>query len=226
MQSGILEFEICDLTKTGALHRPTAAQAMQHKWILHNLGKRGKNQRVRHGKRRSQTFKSYMGMKKLKKAALGHLAAHLNPTEIEHLGKVFKSIHKEDESGSVTLKELDTALTSEGFSRDLLQRLRNLREDLSLTGDERVNWKDFLDAMMDKSLLLKEDKIRLAFDLFRKRENHSLRLDELYSVLGGEKATRDIIDIDHLRKQGFVSYEEFKDKLTCSFTEVEFEEIV
>lgn len=210
---------VCSLLKKDPAKRPTATQAMQHKWILqYASGKSITNPRVQHSKRRSLIFKSYMGMKKLKKAALGHIATHLNPAEIEHLGKVFESIDL-DVAGNLTLKELDSALTSECFSPDLLQRLRNLREDLSLTGDERVNWKDFYDAMLDKSLLMKEDKIRLAFDLFRKKENHCLQLDELFSVLGGEKATRDIIDLDDI-KGNRISYEEFKGKLTGSFLEI------
>jgi hypothetical protein len=38
-------------------------------------------------------------------------------------------------------------------------------------------------------------------------------------VLGGEKATRDIIDLDDI-KGNRISYEEFKGKLTGSFLEI------
>ncbi len=193
---------------------------MQHKWILqYASGKTTTSQRVRHGKRRSQVFRSYMGLKKLKKEALGHIAAQLNPVEIKQLGKFFKSMDL-DAAGSVTLKELDGAFASEASSPDLLERLRHLREDLSLTGDERLNWKDFYEAMMDKSLVMKEDKIRLAFDIFRMKDNHRLELRELINILGGEKATRDIINLDSI-KTNEISYEEFKEMLTTSFIEMD-----
>lgn len=215
---------VCCLLKKDPKKRLTATEAMQHKWILQFAsGEETRNSNLKHSKRRSQVFKAYMGMKKLKKAALGHIANQLTPAEIERLGIVFKSIDEEN-AGSMTLKELDKALTSENFSPDLLQRLRNLREDLSLTGDERVNWKDFYAAMMDKSLLIKEDKVRLAFDLFRNKEDHCLKINELTSILGGEKATRGIIDLEDLEGD-CISYEEFRTKLTGSFTEIDlFEE--
>ena len=203
--------------------RLTAKEAMQHRWILQLTSRdNNTNSTVRHSKRRSQVFKSYMGMKKLKKAALGHIANQLTQAEIQRLGEVFKSIDQDD-AGSMTLKELDAALTSDIFSPDLLQRLRNLREDLSLTGDERINWKDFYDAMMDKSLLMKEDKVGLAFELFRNKEDHRLKVEELIYVLGGENATQEIINLDDLKEEDQISYEEFRTKMTGSFTEMDID---
>lgn len=191
---------------------------MKHKWILqYATESTSDDSRVRHGRRRSQLFMSYMGMQKLKKAALGYMATHLSPAEIENLGEVFKSIDQENE-GSMSLKDLDQALTSKNVSSDLLKRLRNLREDLSLTGEERLNWKDFLAAMMDKSLLMKEDKIRTAFDRFRNADDNSLAVSELVSILGGANATKEIINLDSVNSD-YISYDEFKRMMKGSFTE-------
>ena len=191
---------------------------MQHKWILEFASESATDDsRVRHGRRRSQLFMSYMGMQKLKKAALGYIATHLSPAEIENLGQVFKSIEQEND-GSMSLKDLDQALTTKNFSPDLLKRLRNLREDLSLTGEERLNWKDFLAAMMDKSLLMKEDKIRMAFDRFRNAEGNYLAKSDLISILGGEQATKEIINLENVSSDS-ISYDEFKRMMKGSFTE-------
>lgn len=208
---------ICALLKKNPSDRLTASQALQHSWITVYANNADRRADLRHGKRRSQLFTRYMGMQKLKKAGLGIIATHLNPTEVGNLGEIFKSINL-DKDGSMSLKDLDSALTAENFSPDLLQRLRNLREDLSLTGDERLNWKDFLAAMMDKSLLMKEDKIRMAFDHFRKAPDNTIDKRELISVLGGEVATKEIIDLEKIDGDQ-ISYEDFKGVLTGSFTE-------
>eukprot|EP00979_Chaetoceros_neogracilis_P006416 scaffold1307_cov260-Chaetoceros_neogracile.AAC.4 len=209
---------ICQLLNIDPSQRLTASQAMQHKWILDFSSCDSTTpQRIKHGMRRSQVFNSYMGMQKLKKAALGYIATHLTPVEVGNLGEIFKSIDL-DKDGSMSLQDLDQALTSKNFSPDLLQRLRNLREDLSLTGAERLNWKAFLTAMMDEKLLMKEDKIRMAFDHFRNAEDNSLHMDELIDVLGGKNATKDIMDLDNAPEER-ITYEEFKTMLTGSFTE-------
>lgn len=209
---------ICCLLKKDPSQRLTAKQAMQHKWILEYASEKGTDDaRVRHGRRRSQIFMSYMGMQKLKKAALGYIATHLTPAEIENLGQVFQSIDQEND-GSMSLKDLDQALTTKNFSPDLLKRLRNLREDLSLTGEERLNWKDFLAAMMDKSLLMKEDKIRMAFDRFRNAEDNYLPVSDLIDILGGEHATKEIINLENVSSD-YISYDEFKRMMKGSFTE-------
>lgn len=210
---------ICCLLKKDPNQRLTAKQAMQHKWIV-EYASNGSTARpnLMHGKRRSQVFKSYMGMEKLKKTALGYIANELTPAEVGNLGEVFKTIDQDDD-GSMTLKDLDNALSSENFSIDLLQKLRNLREDLSLSGEERLDWKDFLAAMMDKSLLMKEDKIKMAFDHFRKSDDNRLDYQELVDVLGGESATRAIIDLDGFDTSEPITYDEFKAMLEGSFSD-------
>mmetsp|Transcript_8312 Transcript_8312/g.12263 ORF Transcript_8312/g.12263 Transcript_8312/m.12263 type:complete len:87 (+) Transcript_8312:167-427(+) len=80
--------------------------------------------------------------------------------------------------------------------------------------------------MMDKSLLMKEDKIRMAFDHFRLSDDNCLEVAELVNVLGGETATREIMDLDSVGDR--ISYEQFRNMMTKSFTETEedyFDEI-
>ncbi len=94
--------------------RLTATQAIQHKWIQLYAEGISSTRKLRHGKRRSLVFKTYMGMSKLKKLALGYIAANLTSTEIENLGEVFRSIDKEAD-GNMTLQELNQALTSREY---------------------------------------------------------------------------------------------------------------
>lgn len=207
---------ICCLLKKEPTKRLTAAQAIQHKWIQLYAEGSSSTTKLRHGKRRSLVFKTYMGMSKLKKLTLGYIAANLTAAEIENLGEVFKSIDKEAD-GNMTLKELNQALTSQNFPPDLVAKLKATQDELSLSGDEVINWKDFLAAMMDKNLMLKEDKIIMALDRFKEAEDNCLDLSQLVSLLGGEHSTREILDIDKVGDR--ITIQEFKNMITSSFND-------
>jgi len=158
-----------------------------------------------------------MGMQKLKKAALGYIATHLTETEVGSLKEIFERIDKDDD-GSLTLQELENALKSEEFNLDLLEKLSSLREELSLSGNMSIKWKDFIAAMADKTLLIKEEKIRMAFDHFRKNEN-CVRISDLVDLVGGEDGINEIIDMEQLDGKLEITYEEFRSMMTDSFSD-------
>jgi len=198
---------------------------MHHRWIVEMTAPLvGRHQRresqVRHGSVRSATFKNFLGIQKLKKAAVGFIVTHLTASEVGNLGEIFQSIDQNND-GFMTLQELDNALAHGDFSLELKEKLKELREILSLSGDERLNWKDFLAAMTDKSLLMREDKIKMAFEHFKKSDNQCLHWSDLVEILGGESQAKEIIgDID-ADGDGLISYEEFKALMAISFSESE-----
>lgn len=59
---------------------------------------------------RHETFRKYLAMKKLKKAALSEIANHLTQEEVGTLGEIFHSIDT-DNNGLMSLQELDDAIT-------------------------------------------------------------------------------------------------------------------
>jgi Ca2+-binding EF-hand superfamily protein len=198
---------------------------MHHKWIVEMTAPLvGRHQRresqVRHGSVRSATFKNFLGLQKLKKAAVGFIVTHLTASEVGNLGDIFQSIDQNND-GFMNLQELDNALAHGDFSLDLKEKLKELRQILSLSGDERLNWKDFLAAMTDKSLLMREDKIKMAFEHFKKSDNQCLHWSDLVEILGGESQAKEIIgDID-TDGDGLISFEEFKTLMAFSFSESE-----
>jgi len=86
--------------------RLTARQALAHTWITRNNNMCAK---VRHESVRSTIFKKYMGTKKLKKAALMHIASKLTQAEIGCLGDLFNQLDRNGD-GQLTLEELNQAL--------------------------------------------------------------------------------------------------------------------
>lgn len=213
---------ICCLLKKEPTERLTAANAMQHKWIKQfTVGRRtSMNIRydIRGGRRRSQQFTAFMGMTKLKKAALGYIAANLTQEEMQKLGEIVQELDK-DNVGNITLKQLDDALKEDNFVPELSERLQTLREELSLSGEEMLKWKDFHDAMLDKSVLMKEDKIFLACEQFKKAENNTLESTHLIELLGGENIAKGILDLGTITGE-HISYEEFRRMVTRRFTGV------
>uniref|UniRef100_A0A6U0Q172 Uncharacterized protein n=1 Tax=Eucampia antarctica TaxID=49252 RepID=A0A6U0Q172_9STRA len=210
---------ICCLLKKDPARRLTAAQAMKHKWIkIQTENKNKPATTVAHGSHRSFTFKKFMGLQKLKKAALGYIATHLTQAELGDLGDIF---HKIDLDGSniLTLQEIDNALAHGNFCSDLQEKVRDLRDDLSLSGEDTLNWKDFLAAMMDKSLWMREDKIRMAFDHLKKSDDNCLLISDLVDLFGGESKAKEIMGEICSDGVGRISYKDFKNMMADSFAE-------
>ena len=99
------------------LFRLTAAEAMRHKWIVSQLGKPDKQRSsVSFASDRGLSFKRFMAMQKLRKAALSDIAANLTTDEIGMLGETFRQIDR-DGDGTLSLKDLDEALAHRKYSR-------------------------------------------------------------------------------------------------------------
>lgn len=207
------------LLKKDPSQRLIASEAMKHTWIEIQTDTKDKPvTSVAHVSDRSVTFKKFMGLQKLKKAALGYIATHLTQAELGNLGDIFHQIDA-DGNNTLTLQELDNALAHGNFPSDLQEEVRQLRNDLSLSGEDTLNWKDFLSAMMDKSLLMRDDKIRMAFEHFKKSESQCLLISDLVHFFGGESQAKDIMGQIDSDGDGQISFEEFKNMMAHSFTE-------
>lgn len=212
---------VCCLLKLDPSKRLTAAQALNHEWIRQQTTRR--NSILLHGGERSKPFKKFMGVNKLKKVALGYIATNLTEKDVKYLAEMFERLDNNDD-GKLTIEQLETALaSSENFNLDLQDKLRSLRKDLRLTGNESIVWKDFLAAMADKSLLIKEQKIRIAFNHFHQSGNKRVKVSDLLDLIGGEEGAEEIIDLDLLGNKMEITQDEFHLLMTDSFTDDEDE---
>lgn len=203
--------------------RPTTEQALSSKWIMDNCFTRlkppsaanGKERKVSYQSRRSVTFTNYYGMEKLKKAALTYIATNLTQSEVGTLGDIFKDIDR-DGDGTLSLMELDDALSHKAFPPTLKNQLIELRKDLDVSGKLTLNWKDFLAATMDKTVSMQEDKIRLAFDHFRRSDQNCLDMADLIQLFGGTAQAMEIMGAVDLDQDGRISYSEFKNMMSST----------
>jgi len=89
--------------------RPTAEQGLQLPWLISQVGSiTTQSITLRRGLRGAE-FSKYLGMKKLKKHALGYIASNLTQEQVGNLGEIFKTID-EGNDGVLTLNELDHAI--------------------------------------------------------------------------------------------------------------------
>lgn len=81
---------------------------------------------------------------------------------------------------------------------------------MSLSDTDTLNWKAFLAATMDKSLVLREDKIRYAFDQFRHSDADYLTLDDFKDIFETEQQAKEVFAFLDTDNNGQVSFEDFR----------------
>jgi Ca2+-binding EF-hand superfamily protein len=91
----------------------------------------------------------------------------------------------------------------------VVDNLKTLREDLSLEGTDKIKWKEFLAATMDKNLAMREDKVQLAFEHFKQSDSNSIQLSDLIEILGGETQAREIMGYLDSDGDGKITFDDF-----------------
>lgn len=164
---------------------------------------------------RSTTFQKYLALQKLKKAALVVIASNLTHDQVGSLGDIFRRIDQSGD-GTMTLTELDSAISSGNFSKEIQVELNAMKEELALSDSDTLNWKAFLAAAMDKNLVLREDKIKFAFNHFRHSEANYLTIEDFNAIFEAEGQALEIFSYLDTDSDGRVSFEDFRTALEQS----------
>ena len=109
--------------------------------------------------------------------------------------------------------------TIESFPKEVFANLKHLKESMSVEQTNTIKWKEFLAMTMDKNVAMREDKIHLAFDHFKRSNSNTLHLDDLVNVLGGEMQARDIMNLVDSDGDGKISFEDFHQAMKESLEE-------
>jgi len=206
---------ICSLLKREPSKRLSAAEALKHPWIKeYGVGEAKRSKRPQRSSiafsPHSIAFIKYRDMQKLKKAALAWLAANSTNDDITALKNVFKKIDVNND-GTLTLQELDSCLEEAHFAPNVAYELRQLREELALSGEDSLNWRDFIALMMDKSLVMKEDNLRMVFEHFKKSDPDHIVVSDIVDLVGGsEKHAMEIMKMVDNNSDGRIDFNEFR----------------
>lgn len=104
----------------------------------------------------------------------------------------------------------------ENFDPSLASQLIKLRDELDITDDASLQWKDFLTATMDRNLAMQEDKVRSAFDFFRQDGKIYMEMDDLIRMFGSEAQAKEIMGSVDIDNDNRISFEEFKIMMASS----------
>lgn len=89
--------------------------------------------------------------------------------------------------------------------------LRKLREDLCLSGEESLDWRDFIALMMDKQLVMKEDNLRMVFEHFKKSDQNHIVVSDIVDLVGvSQKQAMEIMKLVDRDCDGRIDFGEFR----------------
>lgn len=203
---------ISSMLKRDPSKRPSAAEALTQPWIK-GLTEVKEKPSVRSSivfASRSIAFIKYRDMQKLQKSALSWLAANSTNEDITSLKDIFNKIDVNND-GTVTLQELDKCLENAHFPPNITADLKKLREDLRISGEASIVWRDFIALMMDKNLVMKEDNLRLVFEHFKKSDPDYILISDIVELVGGsEEQARDIMKLVDENSDGRIDFNEFR----------------
>lgn len=202
--------------------RPTAIEAMSHPWITKHvpassnylgINDKSKVETTKILAKQSELgtkFQTYLAMQKLKKVALVTIAKHLSHDDVGSLKDIFRRVDQTGD-GSLTLTEINDAILREKLPPEIQAELVGVKEDLQLSDEDTLNWKAFLAATIDKNLVMREDKIRFAFDHFFHSENKDyLTLTDFKSIFEGDTGAIEVFNLLDTDKDGKVSFDDFR----------------
>merc|ERR1712157_410705 len=101
------------------------------------------------------------------------------------------------------------ALADEQFPQEVKENLKQLRQNLKLEATDKINWRQFLAETMDKSIMMREDKVQTAFHRFKRSDSKSIHLNDLVQVLGGETQAQEIMGYVDTDGDGKITFDDF-----------------
>jgi calcium-dependent protein kinase len=97
------------------------------------------------------------------------------------------------------------------FPPQITSDLRKLREDLNISGEDSLIWRDFIALMMDKILVMKEDNLRMVFEHFKKSDPDHIVISDIVELVGGsEEQAMDIMKLVDNNSDGRIDFNEFR----------------
>lgn len=108
---------------------------------------------------------------------------------------------------------LSFSLCTGRFPREIQADINAMKEELALSDTDTLNWKAFLGAAMDRNLVIREDKIRFAFDKFKHSDGDILTEEDFTDIFESKAQAKEIFSFIDSDKDGKVSFEDFRNAM-------------
>ncbi|CAL9108921.1 calcium-dependent protein kinase 2-like [Musa acuminata AAA Group] len=157
-------------------------------------------------------LKQFQAMNQFKKAALKVIAGCLSEEEIKGLKEMFKNMDS-DNSGTITLEELEQGLAKQGTKLSE-HEVKQLMEAADADGNGTIDYEEFITATVHMNRMDREEHLYTAFQFFDKDNSGYITKEELEQALkekgmcDGEEI-KDIISEADADNDGRINYDEF-----------------
>lgn len=190
--------------------RPTAAEALEHEWIVLHHRERSMDSRpsASFKKQIQEHIVEYADMGEFRKLALNVVAKKSTSKEIIALRKVFEEFDVEND-GTITLQEFTTALSSSDYSEE---EIKAIFQKVDVNKNDVINYTEFLAATLETQGAIEEYRLAEAFDAIDSDDSGYISRENLRTILGDrsdEKFIDQLIAEADFRRDGRISYEEF-----------------
>lgn len=189
--------------------RMTADQALKHEWLNMNINATDK----KINKNILNLLKNFRGASTLKREAMKIIVNLLNESEIKNLRDIFRSIDKQNK-GLISHQDLKKVMLNMGYSEN---EWMNLANTTHLDADTKINYSDFIAAMLDKKKYLNQERLMIAFKHFDVDNSNVITVNNLKESMarGGRKLSNTVLEdwikeID-VKNSGAINFEEFQE---------------
>jgi calcium-dependent protein kinase len=200
---------------TPAKNRYTAKQVLNSKWLeikLKDANEENMNYYLDY-----KHIAKYKTFNKFKQAILTFIASRLNSDECKDIKNIFYNID-EDKNGFITFEDYRKYMINEFNIDDLIENEEEIRkgfQSMDIDYNNNIDYTEFLAANLDKSIFLKEEKLKEAFRHFDINDTGAIKKEDLIKVLklddveDKNKIVTSIIEENDFDKDGKINFNDF-----------------
>ena len=202
----LIRHMICDEDK-----RYSAEKVLKHPWLV-KMSPNAKGATNKINVRHLLDYKNYSNFKKF---VLTYMASRLKEEEITNLEKIFLEIDT-DKDGTLSFDEVKNCFLKLNKEKNLKITSKEIEEifkSIDTNNSKRIEYTEFISAMMEESTYCKEERLVDMFRLLDKDGSGKISKNEIKNVLNkqgiSEKDLKNFINIFDLNNDGQIDYNEF-----------------
>lgn len=184
--------------------RLTAAQALEHPWILAQGSRDASLLSPPH----IASLRRFTSYRKIKQLSLNIVSRMVTDAEASDLREAFERLDK-DNAGIISMPALQHAMNVNG-QEPSAREMYALFAHIDINGDGYLDFYEFIAASMRRTVYLFPSRIFAAFRTLDVDDSGFIDLNDMQQIVGGEGGRAEVIlreaDIDG---DGLISYDEF-----------------